>query len=100
RRRSRASSGSSPLIPRTRLISIHPVIAAGGWRFAVGASEVVGYEVRGRVALITIERPEKRNAISAGVALELQAAWGRFEAGEERVAVIAGEGGDRKSTRL
>lgn len=59
----------------------------------MGASEVVRYEVRDRVALITINRPEKRNAISARVALDLQAAWERFEAGEERVAVIAGEGG-------
>ncbi len=55
-------------------------------------SEVVGYEVRDRIALITIRRPEKRNAINAQVALDLQAAWERFEASDERVAVIAGEG--------
>lgn len=54
--------------------------------------EVVGYEVRERVALITIRRPEKLNAINKQVALDLQAAWRRFEAGEERVAVITGEG--------
>ena len=54
--------------------------------------EVVSYEVRDRVALITIRRPEKRNAINAQVALDLQAAWERFEAGDERVALIAGEG--------
>jgi enoyl-CoA hydratase/carnithine racemase len=54
--------------------------------------EVVGYEARGPVALITIRRPAKRNAINARVALDLQAAWSRFEAGPERVAVIAGEG--------
>ena len=58
----------------------------------MSASEVVGYEVRDAVALITIRRPEKLNAINKQVALDLQAAWGRFEAGEERVAVIAGEG--------
>ncbi len=52
----------------------------------------VGYEVRDRVALITIRRPEKANAINAAVARNLQAAWSRFQAGEERVAVIAGEG--------
>lgn len=55
-------------------------------------SDVVGYEVRGAVALITIRRPEKLNAINKQVALDLQAAWQRFEASAERVAVITGEG--------
>ena len=54
--------------------------------------EVVGYESRDRVALITIQRPDKRNAISSQVALDLQAAWERFETGDDRVAIIAGEG--------
>lgn len=58
----------------------------------MSTNDVVTYEVSDRTALITIRRPEKLNAISAGVALELQAAWERFETGEERVAVIAGEG--------
>jgi len=56
------------------------------------ASEVVGYEVRDRVALITIRRPDKLNAINRQVALDLQAAWVRFAASDERVAVVAGEG--------
>jgi enoyl-CoA hydratase/carnithine racemase len=55
-------------------------------------SDVVGYEVRDLVALITIRRPEKLNAINKQVALDMQAAWRRFEEGEQRVAVIAGEG--------
>jgi enoyl-CoA hydratase len=55
-------------------------------------SEVVGYEVRDRIALITIRRPEKANAINLQVSRDLQDAWARFEAGEERVAVITGEG--------
>ncbi|MFO0734155.1 MAG: enoyl-CoA hydratase/isomerase family protein, partial [Nitrospiraceae bacterium] len=54
--------------------------------------EVVGYEVRDRVALITIRRPDKLNAINRQVALDLQAAWVRFAASDERVAVVAGEG--------
>ena len=58
----------------------------------MSASEVVGYEVRGRVALITIRRPEKLNAINRQVALDLQSAYARFAAGDERVAVISGEG--------
>lgn len=56
------------------------------------ASEVVGYEVRDRVALITIRRPDKLNAINRQVALDLQAAWARFAASDERVAVVTGEG--------
>lgn len=55
-------------------------------------SDVVGYEVHGAVALITIQRPEKLNAINKQVALDLQAAWQRFEASEERVAVLTGAG--------
>jgi len=55
-------------------------------------AEVVEYAARGDIALITIRRPEKRNAINARVALDLQAAWARFEAGAERVAVLTGEG--------
>jgi enoyl-CoA hydratase/carnithine racemase len=58
----------------------------------MSSGEVVSYEVRDRVALLTIRRPEKRNAINKQVALDLQAAWTRFEAGNERVAVITGEG--------
>jgi enoyl-CoA hydratase len=56
------------------------------------ASEVVSYEVRDLVALITIRRPEKLNAINKQVALDLQAAWRRFEESDARVAVITGEG--------
>jgi enoyl-CoA hydratase/carnithine racemase len=55
-------------------------------------SEVVGYEVHDRVALITIRRPDKLNAINRQVALDLQTAWARFAASDERVAVVAGEG--------
>ena len=54
--------------------------------------EVVSYEARGRVALITLRRPEKRNAINGQMARDLQAAWQRFEAEAEIVAVITGEG--------
>ena len=58
----------------------------------VNTIDIVEYEARDQVALITLRRPEKRNAINAQLALDLQAAWERFEAGDERVAVIAGEG--------
>lgn len=58
----------------------------------MSASEVIGYEVRDRVALITIRRPEKANAINRQVGIDLQAAWARFEAGDELAAVVTGEG--------
>jgi enoyl-CoA hydratase/carnithine racemase len=58
----------------------------------MSARDVVSYEVRDRVALITIRRPEKLNAINKQVALDLQQAWARFGAGDERVAVVTGEG--------
>jgi enoyl-CoA hydratase len=55
-------------------------------------SDVVGYEVRGRVAVISIRRPETLNAINARVAIDLQAAWQRYEESDERVAIVTGEG--------
>src|SRR5215212_8206480 len=54
--------------------------------------DVVSYAVRDQVALITIRRPEKMNAINKQVALDLQQAWARFAASDERVAVVTGEG--------
>jgi enoyl-CoA hydratase len=42
-------------------------------------SEIVQYEVRGRVALITLNRPEARNAINGDVAGGLEAAIDRME---------------------
>ncbi len=51
------------------------------------------YEVRGQVAIVTINRPEARNAINSGVREGLFAAWERFERDREvRVAVLTGAG--------
>ena len=50
------------------------------------------YESRDRVAVITINRPAKANALNADVAEGLAAAWRRFNAGEDRVAVVTGAG--------
>ena len=44
------------------------------------------------VALITLNRPEKRNAISAAMIDELMAALGDVESGSARVAIITGAG--------
>ena len=40
---------------------------------------MVDYEVEGRVALITLNRPEARNAVNRQVAAEMEAAIDRLE---------------------
>jgi enoyl-CoA hydratase/carnithine racemase len=52
------------------------------------------YESHDRVAVITINRPEKRNAINAAVVEELVGAWRRLNNGEDRVAVLTATGDD------
>ena len=54
---------------------------------------VVTVEARGAVSIIRINRPEKLNAISAAVAVELQRAFQAFDAApEQRVAVLSAAG--------
>src|SRR5438309_9517048 len=54
---------------------------------------MVGYEQRGRVAVLTIRRPEARNAVNGDVAQALEAAVDRFEGDDDTwAAVLAGEG--------
>ena len=56
-------------------------------------SEAILFEMRGPVALITINRPEARNAINAEVRTGLFAAWKRFEEDDSaRVAILTGAG--------
>jgi enoyl-CoA hydratase len=56
------------------------------------ADEIL-YENRGRVAVITINRPEARNAINRGVREGLAAAWERFAKDEAaRAAILTGAG--------
>lgn len=51
------------------------------------------YEVRGTTAVLTIERPERRNAVDSETAGELLAGLRRFEADESaRVMVLTGAG--------
>ena len=44
--------------------------------------------------LIAINRPERRNAICAKTAIELQQAFADFDRSDQRVAVITGSGND------
>ena len=56
-------------------------------------SDEILYDRRGDVVVITINRPEQRNAISKAVRLGLRAAFERFEADETAlVAILTGSG--------
>ena len=53
----------------------------------------VGYERRGAAAVITIDRPERRNAVDPSTADQLLEAYRRFEADDEaRVMILTGAG--------
>ncbi|MGH7093524.1 MAG: enoyl-CoA hydratase/isomerase family protein [Stellaceae bacterium] len=54
---------------------------------------VVTVEQRGPVSIIAIDRPEKLNAINRAVAVELQQAFAAFDASDQRVAILTGNGG-------
>ena len=54
--------------------------------------DVVTVEHRGPVSIIRINRPDRLNAISAAVAVELQRAFEAFDASDQRVAVISATG--------
>jgi enoyl-CoA hydratase len=54
---------------------------------------MVEYELRGHTALITIRRPEARNAVNGEVATAMEAAIDRLESEDDAwVGIIAGEG--------
>ena len=53
---------------------------------------VVTIEKQGAVSIIRINRPDKLNAISSGVAVELQSAFQAFDASDQRVAVMSAAG--------
>lgn len=55
-------------------------------------SGAVTYESSESIAVITINRPEKRNALSIEVVDALAEAWRRFHGSNERVAVLTASG--------
>src|SRR5512137_2897402 len=56
-------------------------------------SEAVTYEMRGAVAVLTINRPEARNAINRAVRDGLKEGFERFEAdADAKVAILTGAG--------
>ena len=55
---------------------------------------MVGFETRGPVAVVTIDRPERRNAVDAPTAAALVESFQRFDSDPQlAVAVLAGAGG-------
>ncbi len=55
----------------------------------------VTYETRGRVAIISIVRPDVRNAVDRATARALSAAWRRFDEDEDAdVGILYGAGGN------
>jgi enoyl-CoA hydratase len=54
---------------------------------------MVDYEQRGRVAVLTIRRPEARNAVNGEVAEAMEAGIDRLEADDDTwIGIVAGEG--------
>ena len=56
------------------------------------SDDVVLYESSDQIATITINRPEKMNALSEQVVSELREAFNRLEESDDRVAVLTGAG--------
>jgi enoyl-CoA hydratase len=57
--------------------------------------ETVGYDREDGVAVVTLDRPDARNAVDDRTALGLRDAWRRFDAdGEALVGVLTGAGGE------
>lgn len=54
--------------------------------------ETLTYELAGEIATITLNRPDKRNAISTQMIQELVAAFGAAETSPARVVVLTGSG--------
>ena len=55
-------------------------------------TDVVTYSSHDHIAVITINRPAQMNALNEGVIAGLQAAWRRFEASDDRVAILHAAG--------
>lgn len=56
------------------------------------ASNVVLYESRNNIAIITLNRPEKLNAMDDDMWGALEATWHRFNNSDDRVAIVTGAG--------
>ncbi len=59
---------------------------------ANNVGDVVAYSSANRIATITINRAAQLNALNEAVIVGLQAAWRRFEASDDRVAILHAAG--------
>ena len=57
--------------------------------------DLVTYETRESTAILTINRPERRNAVDTATAAELLAGLRRFEADDEALAMVLTGAGDQ-----
>ena len=57
---------------------------------------MIDYEVKGHVALLTINRPEARNAVNGAVATGIEEAIDRAEADDDIWVVVLTGAGDKK----
>lgn len=87
----RALVKKSSLLWLSKSRCANPFLAVN--RFASSESSSVVVEDRGKVRLIGINRPEKRNAINHATAQLLRQAFDEFEQSEAAVAVLHGMGG-------
>lgn len=53
---------------------------------------LVTYEVDGEIAIISLNRPDKLNALSTELGVELLDAWKKYNASDEKVAIFTGAG--------
>src|SRR5690606_16362229 len=54
------------------------------------SGDLVTYTSENRIALITLNRPDKLNALSNGLVIELREAMKRLQASDDRVAILTG----------
>src|SRR5881392_860671 len=70
-----------------------PAAALHQWKEFAIMSEDVLFEVEGPVAIITLNRPARLNAINSGIRSGLAEAWQRFEQDDAlKVATLTGSG--------
>src|SRR5262249_49552458 len=99
RRQPRQASRRAPVaLPAARAAVVRAAArrarARGGAPGEGGEAMTVSFTVDGPVALVTIERPEARNAVDGPTAAALVEAFTRFDADPAlAVAVLAGAGG-------
>ncbi|MEI6701857.1 MAG: enoyl-CoA hydratase-related protein, partial [Actinomycetota bacterium] len=60
---------------------------------AIG-TENLTFEVRGHVAVVTMNRPEKKNALSVPMLVGMVDAWNEIDSNDDiRCAILTGAGG-------